>query len=122
VSNDNERTWGFSDAPTPARSLFTRPSGDGLGPPSTWCGNCAISQEETAMNRYIALDEEADWDEFAVDHGWMFEGVQDPLLAEGEVVMIDRSEDSDESTADHDPHPPEPLDAYNHNWDDEGRV
>ena len=131
MSNHNERTRGFFNVSTSGRSLFGRPGGSsgigpirgsGLGPPSTWCGNCAKSPEDRAMNRYIALEEGADWDEYAVDHGWMFEGAEEPSLTAGEVVMIDRSEDSEESTADYDRHPPEALNAYNNNWDSEGRV
>ena len=131
VSNHNERTWGFFNMSTSARSLFGRPGGSsgigpirgsGLGPPSTWCGNCATSPEERAMNRYIALEEGADWNEFAVDLGWMFEGAEGISSAEGEVVMIDRSGDSDQSNADSVPYRPEIPDAYNDNWDNRGRV
>ena len=53
-----------------------------------------------AMNRYIALEEEADWDEFAVDLGWMFEGAEEPSVAEEQIVMIDRSGDPGEGEPD----------------------
>ena len=112
MSNHNERTRGFFNVSTSGRSLFGRPGGSsgigpirgsGLGPPSTWCGNCATSPAEMAMNRYIALEEEADWDEFAVDLGWMFEGAEgfsSKDHGDQAPVMIDRSEDPEESEPD----------------------